>query len=392
MRAYRPGHKARGRNDDQGRDMDLSVRSAFVGLAVLGLQALAPGVRAEPASEAALGACFEAQARAAPFSGVVLATQGDSRFYRTAGSVSGATPPTADTPYRLASVGKLFTQVAIGQLIDQRKVDPQAPVGTYVPGLPPEIAAVTIDQLLHHRSGVARNVMFDPASLDVMLQARSARDLLPLVVSQPPAFPPGSKTEYSNGGYFLLGVVIEQVSGLSYEAYLREKIFGPLGMTRSAVAAGPGTAPRLSRMSGPGEPPRETPAPFIGLPDVPGTPAGGSVSTAADMARLARALMGDEMLSQAARQALYPPKSDVWRIGQGGGAPGENTWFMVYPVAGAAVVVLTNQDPPGGELMGETMGTLLATGVCRPLSAADRPSPIRIMRGPPPPGGSPHHP
>jgi CubicO group peptidase (beta-lactamase class C family) len=365
--------------------MELSVRSAFVGLAVVGLQALAPGVRAEPASEAALGACFEAQARAAPFSGVVLATQGDSRFYRTAGNVSGATPPTADTPYRLASVGKLFTQVAIGQLIDQRKVDLQAPVGTYVAGLPPEIAAVTIDQLLHHRSGVARNVMFDPASLDVMLQARSARDLLPLVVSQPPAFPPGSKTEYSNGGYFLLGVVIEQVSGLSYEAYLREKIFGPLGMTRSAVAAGPGTAARLSRMS-------ETPAPFIGLPDVPGTPAGGSVSTAADMARLARALMGDEMLSQAARQALYPPKSDVWRIGQGGGAPGENTWFMVYPVAGAAVVVLTNQDPPGGELLGETMGTLLATGVCRPLSAADRPSPMRIMRGPPTPGGPPGRP
>jgi hypothetical protein len=146
MPAYRPVHKARGRNDDQGRDMELSVRSAFVGLAVVGLQALAPGVRAEPASEAALGACFEAQARAAPFSGVVLATQGDSRFYRTAGNVSGATPPTADTPYRLASVGKLFTQVAIGQLIDQRKVDLQAPVGTYVAGLPPEIAAVTIDR------------------------------------------------------------------------------------------------------------------------------------------------------------------------------------------------------------------------------------------------------
>ena len=392
MRAYRPGHKARGRDDDQGRDMDLSVRSALVGLAVVGLQAQAPGARAEPRSEAALGARFEAQAQAAPFSGVVLATQGDSRFYRTAGNVSGATPPTADTPYRLASVGKLFTQVAIGQLIDQRKVDLQAPVGTYVAGLPPEIAAVTIDQLLHHRSGIAPNVMFSRADMDVMLKAKTARDLLPLVVSQPLRFPPGSRAEYSNGGYFLLGVVIEQVSGLTYEAYLREKIFGPLGMTRSAVAAGPGTAPRLSRMSGPGEPPRETPAPFTGLPDVPGSPAGGTVSTAADMARFARALIGDELLSQAARQALYPPKSDVWRLGQGGGAPGENTWFMVYPAAGAAVVVLTNQDPPGGELMGEAMGALLATGVCRPLSAADRPSPMRIMRGPPPPGGPPHHP
>jgi CubicO group peptidase (beta-lactamase class C family) len=366
--------------------MKSGICAVMFGSLIAASSTLAGPAHAKPRPNPAFDACFAAQSKVAPFTGVALGIQGASRFVRAAGHVNGTRSPTAITQYRLASVGKLFTQVAIGQLIDQRRIDQHVPIGTYLRQLPPELAVVTVDQLLHHQSGVAPNLLFSPDTVAVMQRANSATDLLPLVVNQPLAFTPGSQMQYSNGGYYVLGAIIEAVSGMLYKDYLQQKIFRPLGMSSSSLSAGPATAPRMSRMSGPGQPPLAAPAPIVGMPDLPGSPAGDAVASANDLARFASALLGNRLLSDATKQTLYPRRPGGWRIGQAGGAPGGNTYFMLYPEANAAIVTLSNEDPPGGELMGEALGVLLSAGTCRPLSPSDRPSPLRIIKGPPPPG------
>jgi D-alanyl-D-alanine carboxypeptidase len=345
----------------------------------------APMASPAPTAPLDLAACYAAQNARAPFLGLVAAEQGATHFLQTAGRV-GAGAPTRATQYRLASVGKVFTQVALGRLIDQGKIRLDAPIGTYLPELPPAFAAITVEQLVHHRGGVAHGLRIDPQSVAILRAAHSAHDLLPLVVNEPLAFPPGSQTQYSNGGYYLLGAVIEAVAHKTYGEYLQSELFGPLGMTRTGMVAGPETAMSLSMMAPPGAPPPSEPGPMRGFPDLPATPAGDAVSTADDLLRLGRALNGGQFVTRATLEQIFPRRAGVWGLGQAGGRPGANTWFMALPDRGATLVVLTNYDPPAGELMGQVLTARLNGEPCHPLSAAERPGPLIIRRpGAPPP-------
>lgn len=354
--------------------------------------AVAQPAAAAPAAVPDLAACFAAQNARAPFLGLVAAELGDAHFLQTAGQV-GSGPPTRATQYRLASVGKVFTQVALARLIDQGRIRMDAPIGTYLPELPPAFAAITVEQLVHHRGGVAHGLRLDPQSVAIMRSAHSAHDLLPLVVNEPLAFPPGSQTQYSNGGYYLLGAIIEAVTHKTYGEFLQSELFAPLGMTRTGLVAGPETAMSLSMMAPPGAPPPSEPAPMRGFPDLPATPAGDAVSTADDLVRLGRALLGGRFVTRATLEQIFLRRAGAWGIGQAGGRPGANTWFMALPDRNATLVVLTNYDPPAGELMGEVLTAHLNGAPCRPVSAAERPAPLIIRRpGPPPPGGPTPHP
>ncbi|ALL13071.1 serine hydrolase domain-containing protein [Caulobacter henricii] len=359
----------------------------------LGLIALAnsasTALAADPPSGseafAALPACFTAQASATPFAGIVMAADGENRFTRVAGTTDGIREPTTNQRYHLASVSKVLTQVAIARLVDQGRIQLDAPISTYLPELPAEFGVITVNQLLQHRAGVFSATMMTPDLVEAVLGARSHRDLLPTVLSRPLAFVPGTQSQYSNGGYFVLGAIIEAVSGRSYSGLVDAEVLRPLGMTRTALEPTGDTAEPLTRMAGPGEPPRATPAPMKGFPPLPATAAGDGVSTAEDLLKLARALAGSSFVSTVTKAAVFPQRGPVWRIGQGGGRPGANAYFMVYPERDAAVVVLTNNDPPAGELMGEVLGTMMSGQPCRPLTEADRPSPMRIIRPPPQP-------
>jgi len=241
---------------------------------------------------------------------------------------------------------------------------------------------VTVDQLLQHRSGVAPLTLITPTMMATVGAAKNARDLLPLITSTPLSFHPGERQEYSNGGYFLLGVVIEEVSGKDYGVYLRDAIFVPLGMTSTSLAADAATAIRMTKMLL-GSAPLATPRPLVGGPDFAGNPAGDGVSNASDMLRLGRSLVGDRLLTRSTKEKLFPHPTGPWRLGQSGGSIGVNTDFAVYPDTGWVVVTLSNTDPPAGELMGEVMRTLTSSQLCQPLAPKDRPSPFQIMTAPP---------
>lgn len=333
-------------------------------------QAASSGV---PTPIDALGQCYGRQAALVPFSGVVLARGTAGEFVRTAGFVdtSQTTAITQDTRFRIASVQKVVTKTAIGLLVDQGRLKFDDPVGKYVTGLPPELASVTIEQLVDHRSGAVAFTRLTPETETMLRGAKSTSDLVALVASQPMSFRPGERQEYSNGGYFLLGAVIERVSGMSYGAYLKEAIFDPLGMTATSLEADSHTAAPLSKM-----------AMEIGPVERRATSAGDGVSTAADLAKLGAALTGDTFLSKATRERLFPRRGESWRIGQGGGTMGTNTDLAAFPENGWVVVVLSNYDPPAGTLMAEALrGVVLGNG-CKPLTETDRPSPFRMIRRP----------
>ena len=342
-----------------------------------------------PLPKFALAQCFASQTKLTPFLGAVLVSQGSDIFVRTAGTVDGASPVQRNTPFRLASVGKTLTRIAIGQLVARGEIELDAPINRYLPGLSKELGAVTVEQLIQHRGGVTPLLMFTDKTVAVMRGARTAHDLLPLVVGEPLQFKPGEREDYSNGGYFVLGAIIEAVTHQTYDNYMRDALFRRLGMSSTSLTASPGTAVPISSF----DPSRPEPLPkpqLVALRSEHGNPAGDAVSTLDDMRKLGEALYGEKLLPSALKLRLFPRHAEVWRIGQAGGAPGTNTYFAAMPELKATVVTLSNYDPPAADLMGSVLANVVAGKDCKPLSEADRPSLLKA--GTPPPMQRPAEP
>lgn len=333
----------------------------------LALAWAAPALAAEGALQRELAACAAEQAKLAPFNGFIAAGSGDVRFEHASGFADalGRVPMARTTPFRLASVGKLFTQVAIGLLVDAGKLRLEDSVRRHLPELPESFSPITISQLLEHRSGVAPMTRPDMADAPAMAGARTARDLVSLVAAKPLSLEPAGSPQYSNGGYLLLGAVIEAASGKTYRDHVAQQIFVPLGMRSSSFEPGTDAAVPMTRLTGPGQPPSATPQPRIEFAALKASSAGDALSSAADLEAFATALIGDRFLTPATKAAVFPARSQPWRAGQAGGAPGSNTSFFVYPDRGAWLVVLSNLDPPAGELMGQALSPVLAGQACR---------------------------
>jgi CubicO group peptidase (beta-lactamase class C family) len=139
----------------------------------------------------------------------------------------------ASTKFRVGSVTKQFTASLILQLVEEGKIDLQATIREYLPDYPPEQGdRVTIHQLLTHTSGIPSytglpdfdQVMRDPYDPEAFLEVFSGLEL---------EFEPGSEWRYSNSGYFLLGVIIERVTGRPYDEVLHDRILAPLGLANT---------------------------------------------------------------------------------------------------------------------------------------------------------------
>ena len=137
----------------------------------------------------------------------------------------------ADTMYGIGSNTKQFTAAAILLLRDAGKLDVDAPVSRYLPSMP-HGGEVTIRNLLTHTGGYAE--FTELPDID-RLAARPAttEEILDTVVARPLGFKPGTKWQYSNTGYVMLATIVEKLSGIRYEDFLRTRIFEPLGMTRT---------------------------------------------------------------------------------------------------------------------------------------------------------------
>src|SRR5579859_1140612 len=316
--------------------------------------------------------------------------------------LSGFGNSTADTSFFLNSLGKSFTALAIMQLVDQGKVNLDAPVRTYIPwfkiGDGSESNSITVLQVLDQTSGISTQagltaLNFTPATTYV--QAIEGFETFPLAAR------PGTLFQYSNANYSLAGYIVQQASGQSYNSYMQQHIFVPLAMTHTYAMSDTVREPGLTRGN----------LTWFGLMSLPVTdsfappvvPDGGIISSASDMMHYLIAQMnggvynGTRIVSAKAMQEMHAPLSPPtvqghqvpdatsyglgWGVGTISGLPvithdGQTHDFdaamAILPEQKIAVVVLMNQQPQflinyndqlyEGVMQGITTGTFPSIG------------------------------
>jgi D-alanyl-D-alanine carboxypeptidase len=290
---------------------------------------------------------------AAHISGVALvARQGGPIYAHAYGLADRAahTKNRLDTQFNLASVGKMFTGVAVAQLVERGRVRFSDPVGRYVPGLPRRIGArVTVGELLDHTSGLG-DYFADPGYDALRPRLRTLADYLPLIAHERLAFKPGTRFSYSNSGFILAGLVVEHVTGEPFAVYLRRHVWSPAGMLHTTCTGG----------AGPGRAVGYTDSGTTNTGTLPpnGTSAGGCYSTADDLLRFADALLRHRLLAAAMTRLVTTShvgapgggygygfgirRGTIWH---NGGAPGVATEVDIDPRTGLVAIVLENRDP-----------------------------------------------
>lgn len=303
------------------------------------------------------------------FSGTVIIAKGDRPVLQKAyglASLEYNVPNRIDTKFNLGSINKIFTQVAIGQLVEQGKLSFDDTLGKHLPDYPNRVAAdkVTIRHLLDMASGIGD--FFGP-EFEAMPKdrLRTIKDFLPLFAGKPLEFEPGTKHQYSNGGYIVLGAIVEKVSAQDYYDYVREHIFKPAGMQNTdwyeADLPTPNMASGYTREGMEGKKARRN---NLYTRPAKGSPAGGGYSTAEDLFKFALALQAGKLRQPEFREAKnsHPGNTTVFKgLGIGGGAPGINALLLVGASAkDYTVILMSNYDPPSAEAAGKKIRGLLA--------------------------------
>jgi CubicO group peptidase (beta-lactamase class C family) len=294
---------------------------------------------------AALNALLTTRTREGKFSGTVLvAHHGSTIFDGAYGSASKSfgIQNSTTTRFNLGSIDKLMTRIAIEQLVEDGRIHYDDKLGTLLPSYPNRDAARRVDlqQLVDMTSGIGDffGSEFDDSPKD---RFRSLQDYVPLFASKPLAFAPGSAHLYSNGGYVVLGLIIERVTGMSYYSYIAHHVFAPAGMTGSGWYDVDDPVTRVA--TGYTQTPGGLRSNVYELP-ARGSSAGGGYSTAGDLLKFARALEGGRLLNARGTALMLGPG-----IGVAGGTAGCNAALEIDPQSGYIIVVLSNYDPPSAE-------------------------------------------
>ncbi len=323
--------------------------------------------------------------KADEFSGTVLiAKDGAPIFTKAYGLASKAynVPNQFDTKYNLGSINKIFTMVAICQLAERGKLSFDDRLGKWFADYPNADARekVTIKHLLTMSSGIGDffGERFEATPKD---RVRTIDDYLKLFADQPLQFEPGSQQQYSNGGFVVLGAIIERVSGMTYYDYVRANIFEPAGMTNTdsyeADVPTPNVAEGYTReRTGAGVSDGARVSNIYTRP-ARGSSAGGGYSTAEDLLRFSLALRDCKLLSHrgtarvldrnfstspASDEAVFDEGGKMTQGGLGiaGGAPGINAVLDCDYATGFASIVMGNYDSPNAERVAKRIRGLLA--------------------------------
>lgn len=237
-----------------------------------------------------------------PYPGTVVVDQGGTTVF---------SQNDGGQAFQIGSITKIFTAVAILKLQEQGLLNLDEPVGRYVEF--PEGGRITLEHLLSHTSGIPDyfNEPAAPADLsEFAIHHHSIDEVIGLFRNRPLHFPPGSDYRYSNSNFILLGRVIEAVSGQTYEEFLSSTILQPLGLSQTSVGRYP---PGFSPL--PGE------TAFEELPEGASIdlsfygPAGGMVSTSADLLRFGRALLAGKVLKEESLLNMATPRRGGYGLG-----------------------------------------------------------------------------
>jgi CubicO group peptidase (beta-lactamase class C family) len=276
-----------------------------------------------------------------------------------------------ETKFNIGSLGKMFTGVAIAQLVEKGLVSFDEVVGTYLTDYPNHEVArnVTIHQLLTHTSGLG--TIFNKKFSESRWKLRTVESLLPIFASDPLAFEPGTRWKYSNAAFVVLGRIIEVVTGLSYYSYVKKHIFDTSGMKNTDYYELDQDIPNTAYgytfrkpFSTDMDYSRGRRNNLLELP-VKGIPGGGEYSTALDMRAFCRALTGYTLLSPSMTETILSFKAETDKpylqygyafyllqteghrvIGREGSYAGVSTMFHMYQDLPYTLIVLSNYDNP----------------------------------------------
>ena len=316
---------------------------------------------------AAADAYLKAEVAERKFMGTVLiARHGQVLFERAYGwaDAEWKVPNTPQTIFRIGSLTKQFTAAAVVKLAQEGKLQIEDPVARYYAGLPRGWQKITLHQLLTHTSGIP-DYTRQPRFWDAATRPETPAEIVDGVQDKPLEFAPGSKWAYSNTGYILLGIVIEEVSGKKYAEYMKQELFEPLGMNDTGYDSPQIVLPRRAHgyvPSGEGI----ANAPYIDM-SVPYA-AGALDSTARDLLRWDQALATGKLLTKHWRERIftgYTP-TDVggsydydygygWFVAKPGrraeyahegSIPGFNSKMDRFQESGLFIIVLSNLSTP----------------------------------------------
>jgi CubicO group peptidase (beta-lactamase class C family) len=278
--------------------------------------AAAPGARSAPASVTSrLDAYVSTVAQGHRFAGAVLVARGKSLLLAKGYGLANVERQVANravTQFRIGSITKTFTAVAVLQLVQRGRLSLEGSMCNYVATCPARWRPITIRMLLAHTAGLSD-------ALDDASWMRLRRAPLPRVLARlralPLEFKPGTRWSYCNACYLVAGLIVERVAGVPWLTYLRRHIFRPAGMTSTTYDTGAAGA-RDARAYAPNRFGVLAPQPTLAMAD-PDT-AGGLKSTVVDLDRFSRALDSDRLLSQRFRRLMFEPTKashDSWSLG-----------------------------------------------------------------------------
>lgn len=291
-----------------------------------------------------------------PLSGTVLIAKNGSTIYEEASGNANEehlVPNTMDTKFGIWSVTKSFTAMSIMMLAEQGMLRLDDPVSDYLPALRSR-ETMTIRQLLQHRSGLPNFTNMPEYNANWNKWPTSKDMVLERLADKPNEFLPGTAFAYNNTGYYLLGVIVETITGGSFEDFLVSNILKPLGMTNTGINNGRCVIPGLaSPYSHTGQ--TLTPAEFIDMSSV--ISAGGMYSTARDLLKWDQALYTDKLISQAIIREVFGQEDEGYGLGwfldrkherrriyHGGAYRGYRSELHRFPEEQLTVIVLTNYD------------------------------------------------
>ena len=312
-----------------------------------------------------------AEVKARRFSGSVLAARDGAVLFRKGygmANVEHDVPNTPKTKFRLGSITKQFTAMAIMILQEQGKLSVQDPISQHVSDSPEAWQGITIRHLLTHTSGIPDFTRFPDYGRRTVLPSPVAQTILRFK-NRPLQFAPGAKHSYCNGGYIVLGHIIEKASGKKYREFVQESIFEPLGMknsgydltTRILKHRASGYAFWAGNMVN---------ARYIDM-SIPHA-AGALYSTVDDLHLWDRALDSEKLITKKSLDEMFTPfRSGYaygWKVSTRSGRKcmshagtiiGFSTVIMRFPEDKACVVILSNVMRTNARRIGSGLSALL---------------------------------
>ncbi|HFK1451287.1 TPA: serine hydrolase domain-containing protein [Bacillus pacificus] len=170
------------------------------------------------------------------FNGTILIAHKEETLYKQSfgkANYNWDIPNTSTTKFRIGSITKIFTAVSILMLVEEKKLQLHDTLDTFIPNFP-KGNQIMIKHLLNHTAGVG-NITAQHDFLSQSCQPRTPDELIQWVIACPFESRPGKKFNYSNSGYIILGKIIEVISGMSYEEFLKKKIFYPISIMNTSI-------------------------------------------------------------------------------------------------------------------------------------------------------------